>query len=144
MSLRGAPRLRTSEGRRGNDITKPMKISNKTKNLLLAVSVCAIIVIVLAYPNLCSGKDYDIKIVNPIKANDVTELIQDVTNYILAITASVMLILLIIAGYRYMTAGGNEERAKNAKNAIKWTIIGILIILVSGIVINSLIAALKR
>lgn len=118
-----------------------MKIFHNSQNVLLILFVCAIIILV--FPSLCFGKDYTIKIVNPINANDVPELIKNVTNYILGITASVMLILLIIAGYRYMTAGGNEQRAENAKNAIKWTVIGILIILVSGIVINSLITALK-
>lgn len=100
-----------------------------------------VIIIMLIIPQQVQGTTIELE--NPIKAQNIPELIKDLTNYILGITSSVMLILMIIAGYRYMTAGGNEERAKNAKNAIKWTIIGLLIILVTGIVINSLINALK-
>lgn len=80
---------------------------------------------------------------NPLKANDVPGLIRDITNYILGIAGSIMLIILIINGIRYMSAGGDERKAENAKKAIRWVLIGIIIILASGIIINSMIWALR-
>lgn len=87
-----------------------------------------------------SGFDvYELPLVNPLKYGNIRALTQGVLNQILAITSAVMLIVLIIAGYRYLTAGANEQRAEAAKNAIKWSLIGIIVILITGIVVNSII-----
>lgn len=116
-----------------------MKISNGGKTILLATLICAIIILVS--PSLCFGKDYTIKIENPIKATSIPELIKSVTKWILGVAGSIMMIVLIFAGFRYMTAGGNEERATQAKNMLKWTVIGIAVVIGSAAIVNGLIAA---
>ncbi len=96
-------------------------------------------------PNTSNGLDlsgfdaYELPLTNPLKYGNIRALTQGVLNQILAITSAVMLIVLIIAGYRYLTAGANEQRAEAAKNAIKWSLIGIIVILITGIVVNSII-----
>lgn len=45
-------------------------------------------------------------------------------------TAGIMaVIIIIIAGILYITAGGNPEQVKRAKNAILYSIVGLVIIL---------------
>jgi len=41
----------------------------------------------------------------------------------------IFLIMIIYAGYQWMTAGGNEEKVKEAKKRIQYAIIGIVVIL---------------
>lgn len=89
------------------------------------------------------SKTYGIVFGNPLKAEDVPTLIKSIANYLLTITGTIMVIVLIWNGIRYMTAGGDERRAESAKKAIRWALIGVVVILVSGILINGIIAALR-
>ena len=41
----------------------------------------------------------------------------------------IFLIMIIYAGYQWMTAGGNEEKVKEAQKRIQYAIIGIVVIL---------------
>ncbi|MBN2854302.1 hypothetical protein JXK06_02075 [Patescibacteria group bacterium] len=49
----------------------------------------------------------------------------------LSLLGVIFIILLIVGGYKWMTAGGNEENVKTATNYIKRSIIGLIIILAS-------------
>ncbi len=60
---------------------------------------------------------------------DLVETIVNVIKIILTFLGAVMLIIVLYAGFRYMTAGGNQEQTKEALNWIKNAVIGMLIIL---------------
>ncbi len=47
----------------------------------------------------------------------------------LALLGIIFIILILVAGYRWMTAGGNEEKITKAKSQIKHAIIGLAIII---------------
>ena len=47
----------------------------------------------------------------------------------LGVLALIMVILIIVSGYQWMTAGGNEETVKSAQARIKNAIIGLVIVL---------------
>jgi len=47
----------------------------------------------------------------------------------LSFLSAIFLILIIIAGFRWMTAGGNEEQVKKATGTIRMAIIGLVIVL---------------
>ena len=46
----------------------------------------------------------------------------------LGLLAIIFIVLIITAGYKWMTAGGNEEKIKEAQQTIKTAIIGLIII----------------
>jgi len=119
--------------------SKNFKEKTNIQNFLLILSLCVIIT-ALVYPSF--GSAYQITIRNPIQANNVPELIKSLTNWLLGVAGSIMLIVLIFAGFRYMTAGSNEEKAKKAKDMLKWTIIGIAITIGAAAIVNGLLAAL--
>lgn len=56
-------------------------------------------------------------------------LIARVIQIALGLLATIFLILMILSGFRWMTAEGNDEEVKKAKTTIKTTIIGLVIIL---------------
>ncbi len=49
----------------------------------------------------------------------------------LGLVAIIFFIMIIIAGFRWMTAGGNEETITNAKKNISNAIVGLVVILFS-------------
>lgn len=50
-----------------------------------------------------------------------------VTNVLTAIIASVSVLVLVIAGFMYITSAGNPDTVKKAKNAIIYALVGIVV-----------------
>lgn len=63
---------------------------------------------------------------NPASLNDI---IDDVQAFVLYLGGVIVLIMFVIAGIIYMTAGGNEKKVESAKLALRSAIIGLAIIL---------------
>lgn len=65
------------------------------------------------------------------EANQYTlaELLGRIANAFLSLLAIIFIILIILAGYSWLTASGNEQKVEKAKNTIIRAIIGLLIIL---------------
>ena len=57
-----------------------------------------------------------------------------IINVLLTIVGVVFLLLIIYAGYLWMTAQGNEEQIKKAKKILTGALIGIIIILAARVV----------
>ncbi len=76
---------------------------------------------------------------------NVTELLLRIINILLAIAGLVAVVFLIIGGFRYITAGGNEEAAEAGKKTIINAIIGIVVIILSFVIVrvvsNALLAS---
>ena len=75
--------------------------------------------------------------------NSPETLVINVINWVLGILALIAVILILVGGFRWMTAGGNEEKVESAKKTLYAAIIGLVIILagwgVSVYVINNLL-----
>jgi len=59
---------------------------------------------------------------------------------VLGFLSIVAVIAIIIGGVMYITAGGDEKKTERAKHVILYTVIGLVLIGVSGIIVNVLIA----
>jgi hypothetical protein len=59
---------------------------------------------------------------------DIRVMIVRIVNVSLGLLASVFLLLVVIAGYQYLTAGGNQEQTKKAMDQIKNSLIGLIIV----------------
>lgn len=55
----------------------------------------------------------------------------------------IAVVIIVFAGYRYIASAGNPEKAKQARNAIFYTIIGLLVIIFSFAIVNIVSGALK-
>lgn len=72
-----------------------------------------------------------VRIQNPLKANNLTELIDIILNFIFNIAFVVAPIMVILAGFLFVTGGGNPAQLEKARNLLIWTVIGFGIILIS-------------
>jgi len=63
--------------------------------------------------------------------NDIRVMIARVIRIILELLGIISLVIIIYAGFRWMTAGGNEENVESAKKQLINGIIGLVIILVA-------------
>ncbi len=79
---------------------------------------------------------------NPLEATEFEDILDNVIDFIFNIAVVLVPLMIIIAGFLFVTAGGNAEQINKAKTMIIWTAIGFLIILLSkgimGIITNLL------
>lgn len=66
---------------------------------------------------------------NPIKADSLDSLLTDLLKVITTIGAVVVVIFLILAGFKYVTARGNEKAVQDATKMLTWTVIGAMVLL---------------
>lgn len=67
----------------------------------------------------------------------VVNIIDNVANWAYVIGFAIALIVIIVGGISYMTAGGNEDKQKGAKKLIIQGLIGAAIILLAGIILDT-------
>ena len=68
------------------------------------------------------------KLPNP---NSPVEVVSSVVKAALGVIAIIFFVLIVAAGFRWMTAGGSEEPIKKAKDQIKHALIGLVIVIFS-------------
>lgn len=71
-------------------------------------------------------------------------IVMQIIQILLSIAGLVAVIFLIVGGFRYITAGGNEETAEAAKKTITNAIIGIVVIILSFVIVRVISNALTK
>jgi cytochrome bd-type quinol oxidase subunit 2 len=67
---------------------------------------------------------------------NVSSTITTIVNLLSAVAGVAAVIMIIIAGLRYVTSGGKEEGIKNAKNTIMYAIIGLVIVALAQLIVH--------
>lgn len=69
---------------------------------------------------------------NPLgEGTTLLDVINRFIDYALVLLVPLSIIMVLLTGFFYMTAGGNEEKVKRAHQTLIWTIIGIAIVLLA-------------
>ncbi|MBT3349323.1 PKD domain-containing protein [bacterium] len=74
----------------------------------------------------------------------VRSFIRNVLNFALSFLGIVAMAVLIFAGFMYVTSMGEDGQKDKAKNMILYAVIGILIILISYALVNTLITGIQK
>jgi len=75
--------------------------------------------------------------------SDLTGKIALIINIVLGFLGLLAVIMILFAGFNWMTAGGNEETVTKAKGTIKNAVIGIAIVLSAFIIVNFTVSQLS-
>jgi heme/copper-type cytochrome/quinol oxidase subunit 3 len=62
----------------------------------------------------------------------VVGLLSSVLGFVWTIMGIVVVLMLLYAGFMFVTAGGAEDNIKKAKDMVKWSLVGIVVMLLSG------------
>ncbi|MEK7158797.1 MAG: hypothetical protein AAB733_04470 [Patescibacteria group bacterium] len=89
----------------------------------------------LDVPRVAEGED---------QVGATAQVIINATNAALTFIGLLAMIGLIIAGFLYLTAGGNKERVDTAKGMIRNVIVGIALILLAFVVTNFVIGFIAQ
>jgi len=75
---------------------------------------------------------------------DIRVIIVNIIKILLGFLAAIFLVLIVYAGFRYMTAAGNDDQTKKAISQITSAVIGLLIVLASWVLTSAIIRYLTR
>jgi len=78
------------------------------------------------------------------KPLDIRFFIANLIKITLGLLGIIFLVLTVIAGYKYMMAGGNQDQASEAMEQIKHAVIGLIIIMSSYAVTTFVIGILQK
>ncbi|MBU0722589.1 pilin [Patescibacteria group bacterium] len=91
------------------------------------------------------GKKEDVKTSTGLTERDPREIAASIINVILGFLGIVAVIIILLGGFKWMTAGGDEEKAGEARKLITSGIIGLIIIIaafaIATFVLDSLLKA---
>lgn len=121
----------------------------KTILLALAISLGVVAAVPMSVGALdvvngaaCSGQAAS----NPLCAersgagNKLNQQIKNITNVILFLLGAVAVIVIIIGGLMYVVSAGDPGKAKTAKDTILYAVIGLVVALFAGAIVNFVVA----
>lgn len=73
--------------------------------------------------------------------SNFVNLVRSIINYFLSFLGIIILAIVIYGGFMYVTAGVNEAGAETGKKILTYAIIGVVVILLSFVFVNTLLQA---
>ncbi|MDB5183212.1 MAG: rane protein of unknown function [Candidatus Saccharibacteria bacterium] len=93
--------------------------------------------------NLCGGVDLstdpnaaNCNNVDATGASSANGLISNIINIFSLVVGIVAVLMIIVAGFRYITSGGNDGNVGTAKNTILYAVIGLVIVALAQIIVR--------
>ena len=75
---------------------------------------------------------------------DIWGIVQIGINTVLVLTGILCTIFIIMAGIKYATSGGDEKKITSAKHTLTYAIIGLVIALLAGIIVNFVMGTVRN
>lgn len=116
----------------------------------LTIVAYALIVAVQRYIGINENISEDGTLENPITANPFGptntfgDLLINMLRGFLSVAGVLSILIIVISGYRYITAQGNEEQTEQAKTSLQWAIIGLAISLLAFVIVSATAQLLTR
>ena len=77
-----------------------------------------------------------VAIKDPGSNTDVAGIIGKVITWVLGLVGAIAVLFIIYAGILYVTSSGNKERIEQAKQTLTYAVIGLIVIVLAGVIVN--------
>lgn len=104
---------------------------NKIAAGLLTVAMLAVPAFAVAQVNVVD----EVGTTFGLGSADLESTIINVVQWVLGFLGLVAVIMILIGGFQWMTAGGNEEKVASAKKIISAAVIGLIVILLAWAIV---------
>jgi hypothetical protein len=106
----------------------------KTNQLVKSLVSFFVLAVVFA-PVLVFAQGIQVSTTPPTAPSDIGTLMSSIANKVWLVFAGIAIIMFLVAGILFLTANGSPEKIGQARQAVIWGIIGIVVgILAGGIV----------
>ncbi len=123
----------------------------KISKYLLSLAIIALLISPLLFskPALAQNDQFGLNEVNnglnnSLSKTDPRTVIARIINVALGFLGIIAVVIILLGGFKWMTAAGNEEKTEEAKKLLGAGVIGLIIILMSWALANYLITALNN
>ncbi len=84
-----------------------------------------LLIVVFLIPLTVEG----IEIENPLSYTSFTDLIYKIIDFLFYLALGIAPIMIIVAGFYFITATGDPQKIDTAKKIVLWTLIGLLVVI---------------
>ena len=77
-----------------------------------------------------NGEGY-IEIPNPVRFDSINEFLTELTNLLIQLGVALVVFMVMLGGAFYMFGGANPQNIEKGKNIIKWTVLGLFVVLLA-------------
>ncbi|MBI4281377.1 hypothetical protein HY625_00990 [Candidatus Uhrbacteria bacterium] len=125
------------------------KLTKRFINMGVGIGALLLPIIALAQDTISSDQakkfGIDVLTASGLGSRGLRETVGSIINVFMGLLGTVAIVIILIGGFQWMTAGGNEEKVEKAKQMLGAGVIGLAIILaaysITRFVIGSLITA---
>ncbi|MFH1456907.1 MAG: pilin [Patescibacteria group bacterium] len=115
-------------------------IKHATSYLLLLVLFAPVMVGAVTIDDYDTGVG-NVRLAEGDTTASITGTVVNIINIVLGLLGLVAVIIILIGGFKWMTAQGSEDRVKEAQKTIKYGLIGLAVILLAYVVVRFVISA---
>lgn len=112
------------------DLKMKMEIKKYLKVLTL-LSFFALVSVAVVMPATANAQDETIP-----EDIEMVEALDAIANWLWTILLLVAVIFIVLAGYTFVTAGGNSDQVNKARDQVLWAVVGVAVALISRGVID--------
>ncbi len=88
-------------------------------------------------PPATSGQAGDkVGLINPLKATSISEFLVAIVDVLLIFATPIIVIYIMYAGFKFVTAQGNPSEIESARTALLWAVVGGVIVLGAKLIIE--------
>ena len=74
------------------------------------------------------------KLQNPLQADSLEEFLNQILKFIVRLGTIVVIVMIVVVGFMFVSARGNPEEIKKARAALLWTLVGGVILIGASII----------
>lgn len=82
------------------------------------------------------------QLANPLPQASTDGRLQAIINTVLAITGAIAMLVIVLAGFRYILSQGNPNEVATARNAIIYSLAGLVVIMFAFAIVNFVLEGL--
>ena len=109
-----------------------MESSLKRQKIIPALIIAVLIVIFVAKPvyALNCGEPNA-----PKCLSEITGVLQRIISYLAPVAGIAFLVMILVAGFQFLTSGGDQKAVAGARTTLTYAIIGIILVVVSWLIL---------
>jgi len=109
-------------------------------NKITKIALLSTLALVVAMPTvaLAQATSFSIEDIGGsvgLGTSDLKETVVNIIQWVLGILALVAVVMIILGGFQWLTAAGNDEKIEKAKKIISAAVIGLIIVLLAWAIV---------
>ncbi len=110
------------------------------KNIISSAVSGLTVMSLVVFPKLLNAQYFT----NPIQASTLDGFLLQLLDVVILLGAIVVVFFLILAGFKYVTARGDEKQISSAHQTLTWTIVGAAIVLGAKVIASAISATVNQ